>query len=154
MWRQGRVMLHVTPAKYSSVRYLWVTPRWMSMSLMNSQYFSANVNSQAPIFVACDVIAFIIQVIGGLRSAISDTPSAKQSAFDIMKIGLAIQLACFGLFLIVSFRFHFIAKHFRESWPDQQWPKFLWALNIAACLVFVRFPLLLFTFKVQISQAS
>ena len=137
-------MLHVTPAKYSSVRYLWVTPRWMSMLLMNRQYFSANFDSQAPIFVVCDVISFIIQAIGGLKSATSDTSSEKQSAFDIMKIGLAIQLACFGLFLIVSFRFHSIAKHFRESWPDRRWPKFLWALNIAASLVFVRCLLPLF----------
>lgn len=55
-----------------------------------------------------------------------------------MKIGLAIQLVCFGLFLLISFRFYFVSRHFRDHWPDQLWIRFLWALNLSACLVFVR----------------
>lgn len=91
----------------------------------------------APVFVTGDLISFIIQVIGGLKSATSDTADGKKSAFDIMKIGLAVQLVCFGLFLVISFRFHFASKAFNMHWPDMQWPKFLWILNISACLVFV-----------------
>ncbi|KAF3406985.1 hypothetical protein DPV78_000640 [Talaromyces pinophilus] len=116
----GRIVLHVTPMNNRSVKSLWVPPRWMT-----------------PIFVTGDLISFMIQVIGGLKS-VSGTSSDKQSAFDIMKIGLAVQLVCFGLFLIISFRFHFVSKSFKGYWPDTRWPKFLWILNISACLVFVR----------------
>ncbi|KAJ6139292.1 hypothetical protein N7471_005778 [Penicillium samsonianum] len=71
----GRVILHVTPVKFRTWKSLWIKPRWMTL-----------------IFVTCDVISFLVQVVGGLKSATSDSASGKESAFSIMKIGLAIQL--------------------------------------------------------------
>jgi hypothetical protein len=54
----------------------------------------------------------MIQIFGGVKS-LSGTSDDKQSGFDIMKIGLAVQLVFFGLFLIISFRFHFVSKTFK-----------------------------------------
>ena len=115
----GRVVLHVTPLKYRTIKKLWVTPRWMT-----------------PVFVGCDIVAFLIQVLGASRVTSTD-PSVVKTAFMTMKIGLGVQLACFGLFIVIAVRFHFVSQQFRAQWPDQQWPKFLWAINFAAVLIFV-----------------
>jgi hypothetical protein len=74
--------------------------------------------------------------MGGSDSTDSDREKAK-NGLEIMKIGLIIQLVCFGFFLVISIRFHSVSKRFEQYWPDKQWPKFLWAINIAAMLIFV-----------------
>ena len=117
----GRVILHVTPPKYQTIKKLWVPPRWMT-----------------PIFVGCDVVAFLIQVLGASRVGSDDFKVVKQS-YSIMKIGLSVQLACFGFFIIVATRFHFVARTFRQYWPDDKWTKFGWGINVASVLIFVSF---------------
>lgn len=81
----------------------------------------------------------MIQIFGGVKS-LSGTSDDKQSGFDIMKIGLAVQLVFFGLFLIISFRFHFVSKTFKGvlAWYLVV-SKFLWILNISVCLIFVSY---------------
>ncbi|KAH6698508.1 RTA1 like protein-domain-containing protein [Leptodontidium sp. 2 PMI_412] len=115
----GRVVLNVTPKAYCNATSLWVTPRYMT-----------------PVFVACDVISFLIQVVGGVSSV--SNGSAKKRGYTIMKIGLAVQLLAFGFFIVISFRFHVFSKKFRDSWPNTTWVQFLWAINIGCCLIFVR----------------
>lgn len=115
----GRVILHVTPMKYRTIAKLWVVPRWMT-----------------PIFVGCDVIAFVIQMLGASQVG-SSNPNTIKTAFMIMKIGLGVQLACFGLFIVVAARFHFVSRTFRSYWPDSEWTKFAWAINVSAMLIFV-----------------
>lgn len=119
---QGRVILHVTPSSFRNIKNLWVPPRWMT-----------------PIFVTCDIVAFLIQVFGA-TSATSKDPKVVQRGYNVMKVGLVIQLVCFGFFLVVSLRFHFISKKFESSWPDRQWKKLLMAINIASGLIFVCSP--------------
>ncbi|TGO43420.1 hypothetical protein BHYA_0001g00490 [Botrytis hyacinthi] len=116
----GRVILHVTPSSFRNVKNLWVPPRWMT-----------------PIFVTCDIVAFLIQVFGA-TSATSKDSKVVQRGYNVMKVGLVIQLVCFGFFLVVSLRFHFISKKFESSWPDRQWKKLLMAINIASGLIFAR----------------
>ncbi|KAI9649427.1 hypothetical protein NHQ30_002003 [Ciborinia camelliae] len=116
----GRVILHATPTSSRTIKNLWVPPRWMT-----------------PIFVTCDVIAFLIQVFGA-TSATSKDPKTVQKGYNIMKVGLVIQLLCFGFFLVVSLRFHVVSKRFQNSWPDTQWKKLLMAINIASALIFAR----------------
>lgn len=118
----GRVILHVTPMKYQTMSKLWVTPRWLT-----------------PVFVGCDVIAFIIQMLGASQVT-SSKPDTVKTAFMIMKIGLGVQLACFGFFIIVAARFHFVSRTFRPYWPDNEWTKFAWAINVSALLIFVSYP--------------
>ena len=117
--KQGRVVLHVTPKPYCNAKSLWVPPRFMT-----------------PVFVTCDVLAFLIQVFGGI-SSVSNDISTQKRGYTIMKIGLVIQLLAFGFFIIISFRFHVFSKNFRSSWPDTKWVQFLWAINIGCCLIFV-----------------
>lgn len=116
---QGRVILHVTPLSARSVKNLWVPPRWMT-----------------PIFVTCDVLAFLIQVFGA-TSAVSKVSKTAQRGYNVMKVGLVIQLICFGFFLVVSLRFHMISKKFQSLSPDTKWKKLLMAINIASALIFV-----------------
>ncbi|KAH6689925.1 RTA1 like protein-domain-containing protein [Leptodontidium sp. MPI-SDFR-AT-0119] len=115
----GQVVLHVTPLRLRTFKTLWVTPRWMT-----------------PIFVGYDVLAFV-QILGGVQVT-SDNPQTVLNAFKIMKVGLAIQLLCFGLFLVIAIRFHFVSRSFRQNWPDSKWTKFLWAVNVSAILIFIR----------------
>ncbi|KAJ8069123.1 hypothetical protein OCU04_002797 [Sclerotinia nivalis] len=117
----GRVVLHATPLSARSVKNLWVPPRWMT-----------------PIFVTCDVIAFLIQVFGAI-SAISKVASTAQRGYSIMKVGLVIQLLYFGFFIIVSLRFYFISQRFQNPRADTRWKKLLMAINTASALIFVRF---------------
>ncbi|ESZ96365.1 putative RTM1-like protein [Sclerotinia borealis F-4128] len=116
----GRVIVHATPSSSRNIKTLWVLPRWMT-----------------PIFVTCDVIAFLIQVFGA-TSATSKDPKTVNRGYSVMKVGLAIQLACFGFFLVVSLRFHIVSKRFQSSWPDTQWRKLLMAINVASVLIFAR----------------
>lgn len=90
----------------------------------------------APLFVICDIAAFVTQVFGGTESTDTNHETAK-SGLEIMKIGLIIQLLCFGFFLIISVRFRYVSKRFEQSWPDRQWPTFLLAINISGGLIFV-----------------
>jgi RTA1 like protein len=85
----------------------------------------------------CDVVAFLIQVLGGVM-ATSTTISTVNTGFRVLQIGLAVQIAAFGFFLLISFRFHIISRTFRSSWPDTRWVTLLWAINGASTLIFVR----------------
>jgi hypothetical protein len=89
-----------------------------------------------PVFVTCDVVAFLIQVMGGI-SSVSNDISTQKRGYNIMKIGLIVQLLAFGFFIVISFRFHVFSKRFRDSWPDTKWVNFLWAINTGCCLIFV-----------------
>ena len=89
-----------------------------------------------PVFVTCDVIAFLVQVFGGTLGVSTDVATQKRG-YNIMKIGLVVQLLAFGFFIVISFRFHVVSKRFRSSWPDAKWIPFLWAINIGCVLIFV-----------------
>ncbi|PVH72811.1 RTA1-domain-containing protein [Cadophora sp. DSE1049] len=102
----GRIALYAAPKEYQTVKHLWIPPRYMT-----------------PLFMTCDIGAFVTQVMGGSDSTDSDREKAKQG-LEVMKIGLIIQLVCFGFFLVISIRFHS--------------PKFLWAINVAGMLIFIR----------------
>ncbi|CZT02522.1 related to RTM1 protein [Rhynchosporium agropyri] len=116
----GRVALHAAPKEFQTMKHLWIPPRYMT-----------------PLFVTCDIAAFVTQVMGGVDSTDKDIEVAKKG-LDTMKIGLIIQLICFGFFLVISIRFHSVSKRFEQFWPDKQWPNFLWAINVAGTLIFVR----------------
>jgi len=86
-----------------------------------------------PIFVACDVVAFLVQGNGsGIASSDNWTGSTE-------RIGrLAFQLVSFGLFLCVFRRFHVLAN--RETVPDapQGWRHVVRAVYVSSALIMVR----------------
>jgi len=91
----------------------------------------------ALVFVLCDVAAFLIQVLGGVL-ATSTNPSTIQTGFRVLQVGLGVQIAAFGFFLLISFRFHIVSRGFREEWPDTRWTAMLWAINAGSTMIFLR----------------
>lgn len=89
-------------------------------------------------FVTCDIVSFIIQTIGVVTATSKDV-NTKMTGFTMMKIGLIVQLVCFGFFIIISLRFHVVSRRFQQHWPDMRWPRFLKAINIASTLIFVSY---------------
>jgi len=70
--------------------------------------------------------------------ATSNTASTIKTGFNVLKIGLGVQIAAFGFFLIISFRFHIVSRSFRDEWPDNRWIAMLWAINAGSCMIFLR----------------
>ncbi|KAE8349946.1 RTA1 like protein-domain-containing protein [Aspergillus coremiiformis] len=116
----GRIILHACHPRYINKRTLWVTPRFMT-----------------PIFVTFDILAIVVQLIGGILS-ISTTPSSVKLGYNIAKAGLVVQLVSFGLFIVLSMRFHFISRNPTMVTSDPRWKRLLLCLNIACLLIFAR----------------
>ncbi|TVY20544.1 Protein RTA1 [Lachnellula arida] len=96
----GRIVYHVVPTEARTTRLLWVPARWLT-----------------PIFVLCDIVALLLQMIGAIKvTSISpgdaDATSKANQGKTIAEIGVAVQLVCFGLFSIIAVRFNFTSKRF------------------------------------------
>ncbi|KAI4859576.1 RTA1-domain-containing protein [Hypoxylon rubiginosum] len=143
----GRIVVHVVPAQQRTMRLLWVPPRWIT-----------------PIFVACDVVALVVQLIGAVMvssTQATDKNAAKKlnTGKNMALAGLAIQIAAFGLFTIVAARFHFTSRQFvtnlQSRYEDAgsggtvsvkgsprkinpNWRRLLYAINISCVLVLIR----------------
>ncbi|XXG96477.1 hypothetical protein Hte_002760 [Hypoxylon texense] len=143
----GRIVVHVVPAQQRTTRLLWVPPRWIT-----------------PIFVACDVVALVVQLIGAIMvssTQATDTNAAKKlnTGKNIALAGLAIQIAAFGLFTIVAARFHFTSRQFAAGLQaryegagsgsttsvkgsprklNPNWRRLLFAINLSCVLILVR----------------
>ncbi len=92
-----------------------------------------------PIFVACDVVAFLVQGNGsGIASSDNWTGSTERIGRYVLIGGLAFQLVSFGLFLCVFRRFHVLAN--RETVPDapQGWRHVVRAVYVSSALIMVR----------------
>jgi hypothetical protein len=70
--------------------------------------------------------------------AVSTNPSTVNTGFNILKVGLGVQIVAFGFFLLISFRFHLVSRRFREDWPDTRWTAVLWAINVGSTMIFLR----------------
>ncbi|KAE8154591.1 RTA1 like protein-domain-containing protein [Aspergillus avenaceus] len=116
----SRIILHATRPEHITRRTLWITPRFMT-----------------PIFVTCDIIAIIIQLIGGV-CAISHTESTVKLGYNIAKAGLVVQLVTFGFFTVLSFRFFFTTRDSSIVFSDDRWRRLLVVVNFACVLIFVR----------------
>ncbi|CZR61014.1 related to RTM1 protein [Phialocephala subalpina] len=103
----GRIVFHVVPKENRTMRLLWVPPRFVT-----------------PIFVACDIVALFLQLIGAVRitTVDVDTPGGKsklQTGKTIAQIGVAVQMVCFGLFSIIAVRFNFTSKRFVAQFEER-----------------------------------
>lgn len=92
----------------------------------HSGYFGASVaNSSAarwvtPIFVAFDIAALLLQLVGAVM--IAGTSITDPNYLDkvhrgkyIALAGVSVQILAFGLFSIIAVRFHIVAKRFKND---------------------------------------
>jgi hypothetical protein len=120
----GRIVLWVVPPRFQTARHLWVPARRIT-----------------PIFVGSDVFSFFVQVIGGAMVASANDKSHANRGKNIVMVGLALQLAAFGFFVVASFRLNILLRRgLRDvSLPkERNWQLFLTAINVANILILIR----------------
>jgi hypothetical protein len=114
----GRIILLTDGEKYSLVRRTWLTK----------------------IFVGGDVLCFLMQGAGGgiLASANGDADKANMGE-NLIVGGLFVQLAFFGLFVVVSALYQFRGRlHLAALPPNIAWKKHLYVLYFSSILILVR----------------
>lgn len=120
-----------------------------------------------PIFVAFDIAALLLQLVGAVMiagSSITD-PNYLDKVHKgkwIALAGVSVQILAFGLFSIIAVRFHIVAKRFKadlerrlQSIPGEKyvtvegiegrklrpnWEMLLYAVNISCALIMVSLP--------------
>ena len=91
-----------------------------------------------PIFVVCDIIAFLIQGSGsGIASSDNWTGPNEKIGRYVLIGGLAFQLVAFGLFLCVFRRSHVLANRKAIQNAPQGWRKVVRAVYISSGLIMV-----------------
>ncbi|KAF4464614.1 RTM1 [Fusarium albosuccineum] len=92
-----------------------------------------------PIFVACDIVAFLIQGSGsGIASSDNWQGDMERIGRNVLIGGLAFQLVAFSLFLCVFRRFHVLANRMAVSDAPQGWQKVVLAVYVSSCLIMIR----------------
>lgn len=116
----GRIILLTDGEKHSLIRQKWLTK----------------------IFVAGDVLSFLVQSGGGGIQA-SGSESGMKTGEKLIIIGLFIQLAFFGFFVIVAALFHMRLQKYGPasttvSLSALPWKRHLIALYVSSGLILVR----------------
>lgn len=132
----GRLVWTVTPLDKINFRTLWVFPRLIT-----------------PFFVLFDLLAFLIQVWGVLVVSAAYTKADNdpekvdvddvKTGSNILKIGLIVQLVCFGFFALIGIKFVITSRNWaspidRRGKVLGTWRRLSWAINIAATLIMAR----------------
>ncbi|KIX93629.1 uncharacterized protein Z520_10535 [Fonsecaea multimorphosa CBS 102226] len=120
----GRVVLWVVPPRFQSARHLWVPARRIT-----------------PVFVGCDVFSFFIQVIGGAMVAGANTIAHANTGKNVVLVGLGLQLASFGFFVLASLRLNILLRTTLRDVAlpkERNWQLFLTVINVANILILIR----------------
>ncbi|EXF86594.1 hypothetical protein CFIO01_06856 [Colletotrichum fioriniae PJ7] len=115
----GRLITLLDAEKHSLIRVKWITK----------------------LFLLGDIISIAAQAIGGGSLAGADTKAQRDRGQMIIIIGLAIQIAFFGFFMIVTALFHYRIKReptSRSLSVSTPWPKLLMVLYGTSLLIMVR----------------
>ncbi|RTE82339.1 hypothetical protein BHE90_003180 [Fusarium euwallaceae] len=92
-----------------------------------------------PIFVACDVVAFLVQGSGsGIASSDNWQGKMEKIGRNVLIGGLAFQLIAFSLFLCVFRRFHVLANRMAVDDAPNGWQKVVLAVYVSSALIMVR----------------
>lgn len=92
-----------------------------------------------PIFVACDIVAFLVQGSGsGVASSNNWTGDEERIGRYILVAGLALQFVAFSLFLCVFGRFHILANRNAVTDAPGGWRKLVLAVYISSIPIMVR----------------
>ncbi|KUI65319.1 Protein RTA1 [Cytospora mali] len=144
----GRIVFHVVPAESRTTKLLWAPPRWIT-----------------PIFVGCDIVSLLLQLVGAVMIAGTSPTDANaidklHHGKDIALTGVTVQIVGFGLFSVIAARFHFTSRRFKvdlekrlQPVPGEktvtvpglenrkfrpQWEVLLYVVNISCALILVR----------------
>ncbi len=92
-----------------------------------------------PIFVCCDIIAFLVQGGGsGIASSNNWQGNEERVGRNVLVGGLAFQFIAFSLFLCVFGRFHVLAKCYAMPNAPVGWEKLTYAVYTSSALIMVR----------------
>ncbi|KAF4971139.1 hypothetical protein FSARC_1972 [Fusarium sarcochroum] len=131
----GRIVLWVVPPEQRSIKLLWAPPRFIT-----------------PIFVGFDIVSLLLQVIGAvlLASTNSTDPDAANKLQRGKYLGLAgvtLQIIAFSFFFIVTLRFHIVSRRVDPEFAtsnrahyklNEDWPTFLNVIKIPCLLILIR----------------
>jgi hypothetical protein len=127
------------PPESHNVQTLWCSARFVT-----------------PLFVVFDLGSFVIQLLGASAVgaaytsktlSVEDRQSKTRTGLAALKLGFALQLICFGLFIFVSTRFLYVSRRWvrrpLEPWAPQsaRWTRLNQAVNLAAVAITVRRPM-------------
>ena len=130
----GRLIYWVTPPSHRGFRQLWLPIRFL-----------------APTFVFLDIGSFCVQLVGilfimgamaGVDTSAQEYQSMTNQGIQILRFGLIIQMAVFGVFAILGTRFLLISHrwaHVSSVAGVGGWKTLAWAVNIACTLISVSF---------------
>ncbi|KAG8667372.1 hypothetical protein FPOAC2_12535 [Fusarium poae] len=92
-----------------------------------------------PVFVGCDVIAFLIQGSGsGVASSDNWQGEMERIGVKILIAGLSFQLVAFSLFICVFRRFHILAGRMAIDSAPKGWQKVVLSVYISSILIMIR----------------
>ncbi|CAG7564901.1 unnamed protein product [Fusarium equiseti] len=92
-----------------------------------------------PIFVGCDIVAFLIQGSGsGIASSDNWQGEMERIGVKVLIAGLSFQLVAFTLFLCVFRRFHVLANRMAVDTAPKGWEKVVLSVYISSILIMVR----------------
>lgn len=115
----GRIIALIDVAKHSVIRLKWLTK----------------------IFVIGDCISFLVQALGGGVAAAGKSPSTLALGNNLIIVGLALQIAFFGVFVVSAAIFHMRIKESptafssRASFPLR---RHMLVLYVTGGMIFVR----------------
>lgn len=93
------------------------------------------------IFLVGDICSFLAQSAGGGMLAKAKTQDDQKLGERIIIIGLFIQIAFFGFFIVVSALFHYRISLYptaRSRRVQVPWQRYLWILYAASALIMIR----------------
>ncbi|KAH7008902.1 RTA1 like protein-domain-containing protein [Ilyonectria destructans] len=110
--------------------------------LLSAEHLSAiNPKWLTKLFVLGDVLSFLTQGGGGAILARAKSMSGVKLGENVIIAGLAIQIAFFGVFIVVICLFHYrIIASPTSSWHSSTmlWQRFLWVLYAASVFIMIR----------------
>lgn len=131
----GRVLWWVTPCDSLNLRTLWCWGRLVT-----------------PFFVCFDIGSFFIQLLGAgaLGAAYAsknlnakDRQDKISQGLGALKLGFALQLVCFGVFVVIGTRFLYISRQWQgkallyQAPRGANWIRLNWAVNLATIAITV-----------------
>ncbi|EHK23072.1 uncharacterized protein TRIVIDRAFT_191638 [Trichoderma virens Gv29-8] len=132
------ILILVAPALYAASIYMILTRLIRSI---NAQHLSiVPVRWLTRIFVAGDVVSFVMQAGGGGIQA-AGTLDLYNLGEKIIIVGLFVQIAFFGFFIVTTVMFHY--KSVATPTPAARaevvrWKRHIYVLYTTSCLILVR----------------